>query len=169
VRSCNPPNWPLRSGELARLVGVSADTLRFYERQGLLPPIPRSASGYRLFSREALLRVQLIRSALSIGFSARELVDILGERDRGNAPCRRVRRIAAEKLTALERRLKELQSLRHVLQRVLTNWDRKLRKTAPGQRAGLLDALAAAQTNSRCPGLQLRSTVQRKRTKEPSP
>ena len=67
---------PLYSGELARLTGISADTLRFYERRGLLPSAPRAASGYRLFPPEALSRVKLIRGALSIGFSVAELTAI---------------------------------------------------------------------------------------------
>jgi MerR family copper efflux transcriptional regulator len=167
VRSPSPKNWPLRSGELARLVGVSTDTLRFYERQGLLQPIPRSASGYRLFAPEALLRVQLIRSALSIGFSVRELAVIFGERDRGLAPCRRVRRLAAEKLTAIEGRLKELQSLRRVLQKTLASWDRTLRKTSPSQRASLLEAFAAAQAISQSRRSGCRPTVLRNHPGEP--
>jgi len=77
----------MHSGELARLAGVSSDTLRYYERQRLLPDVPRSASGYRLFPPEALARVRLIRGALSIGFSVRELAAIFGERDRGGVPC----------------------------------------------------------------------------------
>src|SRR5947209_17576098 len=80
---------PLRSGELARQAGVSPDTLRHYERRGLLPPPQRSAAGYRLYSNEALGRVRLIRGALSTGFTVNELGAILADRDRGGAPCRR--------------------------------------------------------------------------------
>jgi len=69
------------SGELARLAGVSGDTIRFYERSGLLPAAPRSASGYRIFPRHALRRVQVIRSALDIGFSVRELADVFAVQD----------------------------------------------------------------------------------------
>lgn len=149
-------------------MGVSPDTLRFYERQGLLLPIRRSASGYRLFSPEALLRVQLIRSALSIGFSVRELAVIFGERDRGLAPCRRVRRLAAKKLTALEDRLRELQSLRRILQKTLASWDRALRKTSPGQKAGLLEAFAAAQAGSQSTHSRHRPSLLRNHAKEPA-
>lgn len=76
----------MQSSELARLVGVSTDTLRYYERLRLLPAAPRSASGYRLFPAQALDRVRLIRGALAIGFSVRELAAILAERDRGGPP-----------------------------------------------------------------------------------
>jgi len=128
------------SGELARLAGVSTDTLRYYERRHLLPNVTRSASGYRVFPPEAPARVRLIRGALSIGFSVTELAAIFGERDRGGAPCRQVRRLAAEKLAALEAQLRDLQSWRREFKTTLVKWDRLLRKTTRGQRAGLLEA-----------------------------
>ncbi len=102
----------LHSGELARLADISTDTLRFYERRGLLPLAPRTV----------LARVRLIRGALSIGFSVAELAAILRERDQGGAPCRRVRELAANKLASVEDQLRHLQS-----------WRRELRKTLAGQ------------------------------------
>jgi DNA-binding transcriptional MerR regulator len=80
----------MHSSELARLAGVSTDTLRYYERLRLFPPVPRSAAGDRLFPAQALDRVRPIRGALAIGFSIRELTAIFAERDRGGAPCQRV-------------------------------------------------------------------------------
>jgi DNA-binding transcriptional MerR regulator len=139
---------PLYSGELARLAGVSRDTLRYYERRCLLPAAPRSASGYRLFPPEALARVQLIRSALSIGFSVSDLAGIFLERERGGAPCRRVRELAAEKLVALESRLRDLQSWRRALHKILAEWDSLLAKTPRGKQARLLEALATTHPKS---------------------
>jgi DNA-binding transcriptional MerR regulator len=144
VRPNASPTRPLYSGELARLAGVSTDTLRYYERRGLLPSAPRSASGYRLFPQEALIRVRMIRGALSIGFSVKELSAIFGERDHGGAPCYRVRTMAAEKLAGVEARLLELQASRRELLSTLAGWDRLLRKTPRGQRAGLLEAFASS-------------------------
>ena len=143
MRANAATNRPLNSGELARLTGVSSDTLRYYERRRLLPSVPRSASGYRLFPPQTLHRVQLIRAALSIGFSVRELCEIFRERDSGAAPCRRVRNLAAEKLVALEARLRELQSCRRELRKALADWDRLLVKTPHGKQARLLEAFAA--------------------------
>jgi DNA-binding transcriptional MerR regulator len=142
VRTSASATRPFHSGELARLAGISADTLRFYERRGLLPAVSRSPSGYRLFPPEAIVRVRLIRGALAIGFSVKELGAIFAERDRDGAPCRRVRGMAAEKLAALEVRLRHLQSWRRELRRTLAEWDRLLRKTPRGRRAGLLEAFA---------------------------
>lgn len=144
MRRSASPSRPLYSGELARLAGVSADTVRHYERRGLLRSAPRSASGYRLFPPEALLRVRLIRGALSIGFSVKELAGIFGERDRGGVPCHRVRTLGAKKLAGVEAQLRELQSHRRELRNTLAGWDRLLRKTPRGQRAGLLEAFAAS-------------------------
>src|SRR2546429_3524843 len=84
-------NRPLRSGELARRAGVSPDTLRHYERRGLLPRPQRAAAGYRLYLPEALARVRLIRGALSLGVSGKELWTILAGPDPGGAPLPRAR------------------------------------------------------------------------------
>ena len=131
----------LRSGALARLAGVSPDTLRHYELKGLLPKTRRSANGYREYSAEALGRVRLIRRALSLGFTLEELARILKTRDAGGAPCREVRALAAAKLTALEERVAELRAACDRIRRVVDHWDTMLDQTPEGKRAALLDAL----------------------------
>jgi DNA-binding transcriptional MerR regulator len=148
VRANAPTHRPLRSGELARLAGVSTDTLRYYERRQLLPFVPRSAAGYRLFPSETIVRVQMIRGALSLGFSVNELADIFRERNSGAAPCHRVRKLAAEKLVALEVRLRELRSCRRDLRETLGKWDRLLAKTPHGKKARLLETFAATHPKS---------------------
>ncbi len=97
-----------RSGELAKLTGVSTDTLRFYERNRLLPFAPRAANGYRCYPPESLERVLLIRRALGLGFSVAELARVLKARDSGGAPCKTVRALAGEKLEQIEAQMKEL-------------------------------------------------------------
>lgn len=134
----------MHSAQLARLAGVSTDTLRYYERLRLLPAAPRSASGYRQFPSEALTRVRLIRGALAIGFSVRELAAIFAERDRGGAPCHRVRALAREKLAAVEVSLRNLQIWRRELKATIAGWDRLLRKTPRGQRARLLETFVTS-------------------------
>jgi DNA-binding transcriptional MerR regulator len=109
----------LRSGELARLAGVSTDTLRHYERKGVLAAPRRSANGYREYPAEALERVRLVRRALAVGFKLDELARILKERERGRAPCRQVREMAAAKLAEIETRLKELTVMRRELKATL--------------------------------------------------
>ena len=131
---------PLYCGELARLSGVSADTVRFYEWRNLLLPAARTSAGYRVFSPDSLVRMRMIRAGLSIGFSVTELADIFNERNSGGAPCHRVRKLAAEKLAVLEERLRELQSWRRELRTTLAAWDRMLAKTPRGNQARLLES-----------------------------
>ena len=132
---------PLRSGTLASLVGVSTDTLRHYERRGLLPPPPRDRNGYRRYPSAAVARVRVIQRALDAGFTVAELARVLKERDAGGAPCRDVFRIARTRLEELDNRIKGLIALRKELRQVIGDWEARLAATPPGKRAGLLDAL----------------------------
>jgi DNA-binding transcriptional MerR regulator len=127
---------------LADAVGVSTDTLRHYERLGLLPNIVRTQAGYRRYPPTAIEWVQLIQRALTIGFSLKELATALGQRKRGLPPCRHVRAIVAERLADLETRLDELTALRDEIRELLGEWDERLERTPPGQSARLLDLLA---------------------------
>jgi MerR family transcriptional regulator, Zn(II)-responsive regulator of zntA len=133
----------LRSGELARQAGVSADTLRHYERMKLLAAPRRSAGNYRMYPPDALDRVRLIRRALSVGFSLAELVKILKVRDGGGAPCRQVKRLLEEKLFQVNEQITELIAMREHLGTVLEDWDRRLQGTPEGKPARLLESLAA--------------------------
>ena len=132
---------PLRAGALARQAGVSTDTLRLYERKGLLPRARRSANGYREYAPEAGARVRLVRQALAVGFTLDELVRVFRVRDQGGAPCREVRALGAAKLAMIEARVAELTGARDRLRGVLSRWDEILGATPQGARAALLDAL----------------------------
>src|SRR5215472_9164442 len=98
----------MRSGELARLAGVSPDTVRYYESLGLLPSPRRTTANYREYPPDARQRIQLIRNALAMGFSLKELGAILKVRDQGGVPCAEVRRIAQDKVTAISAQIEEL-------------------------------------------------------------
>ena len=132
-------NDEILSGELARICGVSPDTIRHYERVGVLPAAVRGANGYRRFPRESIGRVRLIRRALAIGFSLAEVARILRQRDGGAPPCRTVRALAGEKLEGLDRRIAELISAREELARMLEEWDGRLAATPDGVEARLLE------------------------------
>ncbi len=119
-------NGIFSSGELAGLAGVSSDTLRHYERKGVLARPRRSCNGYRQYPAEALQRVQLVRRALSVGFTLDELSTILKVRDRGGAPCQEVRTLAAKKLSNIESQLSHLTKLREELRTTLRDWDVRL-------------------------------------------
>ena len=76
----SPKTKSLTIGRLAKEVGINLDTVRYYERRGLLPKPPRTASGYRLFPAEAVRRLRFIRRAQEIGFSLRDIRDLLSLR-----------------------------------------------------------------------------------------
>jgi len=128
----------LRPAELARLSGLSKDTLRHYERKGLLAS-RRLANGYREYPRAALGRVRVVQRALSVGFTLDELARLLRIRERGGAPCRQVRKLAALKLEAIDEQLRDLRTMRSDLRAMLADWDERLAKTARGKRAWLLE------------------------------
>jgi DNA-binding transcriptional MerR regulator len=132
---------PLRSTELARMAEVSPDTLRHYEKMGLLPAPARSGNGYREYPPEAFARVRLVRRAVALGFTLDELARIVKVRDQGGAPCRDVRALAVSKLALLEGRVAELQGACDRLRSVLDRWDTLLDATPAGKRAALLEAL----------------------------
>ena len=129
------------AGELAKAAGVSRDTLRHYERKGVLPRPRRASNGYRLYPETALKRVLLVRRALSVGFTLDELARIFGERDKGGAPCRQVRALVAGKLSAVEEQMIALGALRDELQTTLEDWDERLQGTNADSRIGLLETL----------------------------
>jgi len=127
--------------EIAQATGVSTDTLRHYERKGLLPRVHRTASGHRRYSPETVERVLLIQRALVVGFSLKDLSRVLSVRDRGGAPCHNVRALVSERLDALERQIEELGMLRNELRTLIADWDVILSNTPAGKPARLLDML----------------------------
>ena len=133
----------MSAGELAKATGVSTDTLRHYERKGVLPRPRRSANGYRQYPTGALRRVLLVRRALAVGFTLNELARVLAVRDRGAAPCKEMRALAGAKLAEVEERLALLIELRDELRATVKEWDGRLAGTPDGGRAGLLESLAA--------------------------
>ena len=139
----------LRAGEVARMTGVSPDTVRYYERRGLLPRVPRDANGYRKYPESAVRRVIVVRRALDAGFSIRELSQVLRERDAGGAPCRQVLAIGRDRLGDLERRITELIALRDDLRALLKDWEARVGRLGRNERAGLLDSLAESPTPAR--------------------
>jgi len=159
------PQPPLRSGTLARLVGVSPDTLRLYERKGTLRAPMRSPNGYRCYSPESVARVRLIRAALSIGFTLDELAQILKIRDAGGAPCHKVRALAAAKLDGLDHHIQQLTALRDHLKDVVDSWDHLLHQTPHSERAGLLEALAVAPVKARTLSPHLHAAMTRETQK----
>jgi DNA-binding transcriptional MerR regulator len=150
-----------RSGQLAHTVGISTDTLRHYERLGVLPKAPRTASGYRIYPPGSPERVNMIRHALRLGFTLAELAEILHTRDRGGAPCKRVLEMLEGKLDSLEKHITELQRMQKYMGQVVADWRSKVGQAQPGKRADLLHSLLAATAPAGTNGKQPRRGKQR--------
>jgi MerR family transcriptional regulator, copper efflux regulator len=146
----------LRSGALAKVAGVSPDTIRHYERIGVLPRAARTESGYRVYPASAVERVLVVQRALRIGFTLAELAEVLKARDAGGAPCRRVYQLAQEKLKGIEADIEALKRTKRYLKNVLSDWEQRIQRTGPGQKSHLLHSLSEALKNSGAPANQFR-------------
>jgi DNA-binding transcriptional MerR regulator len=109
-------------GELAKRGSVNVQTVRFYERNGLLPEPERRDSGYRNYSEQDLHRLRFIRQAKALGFSLTEIREVLQMRERGQCPCVDVISMAERHLRETERQLQELEKFRGELVRALRQW-----------------------------------------------
>jgi len=105
----------LTIGHLAKETGVNLETVRYYERRGLLPKPPRSASGYRLFPAEAARRLRFIRRAQELGFSLREIRELLALRVSPRAKSTEIRARAEAKIADIEAKITTLESTLHKL------------------------------------------------------
>lgn len=112
-------------GELAREAGVKSDTVRFYEKQNLLPEPARTAAGYRVYDDAALKRLRFIKQAQSLGFSLQEIHRILNLRGEGRTTCKCVLGIAEATLSETEAKLRELESFRDGLKKHVQQWRSK--------------------------------------------
>jgi DNA-binding transcriptional MerR regulator len=114
----------LKIGEVSKQTGVGIETLRFYERQGLLGSPARTSSGYRMYHSSVLERLQFIKQAQVLGFTLAEIARIIAEKEAGQSPCADVREIVRRRLEELDRRLKEMQRYRKELAAALDEWEK---------------------------------------------
>lgn len=109
----------LTIGRLAKEARVNIDTLRYYEKRGLLPEPPRKDSGYRLYSPDAVRRIAFIKHAKELGFSLDEIGDLLSLRMETKSQCRAVKIKAEAKIEEVEEKIQSLQQIRAALQRMV--------------------------------------------------
>lgn len=110
---------PVTIGHVARLAGVGVETVRFYERKGLLEKPARKHSGYRQYSEEAVVRLRFIKRAKELGFSLREIKDLLRLWHSPTATCEDVRAVAEAKLAQIGDRIKELRATERSLKKLV--------------------------------------------------
>lgn len=109
---------PLTIGHLAREAGVNLETVRYYERQGLLAKPPRSASGYRLFPSDAARRLRFIRRAQQLGFSLKEIRELLSLRVSRRTTSAAIRTQTEAKIVDIEAKIKSLESMKKTLRKL---------------------------------------------------
>ncbi len=111
----------LSIGKVARAAGVSVDAVRFYEREGLIPPVRRTESGYRDYGPETVRRLQFIRRAKETGFSLEEIRELLDLRTEPGSPCASVLTLAREKLDLVRAKIRDLQRMEEALESLVAD------------------------------------------------
>jgi len=123
----------MKIGELAQRTGTSVQTLRFYERSGLLPEPERTESGYRMYASGDLRRVELIRQAKRLGFSLDEIKRVLRLRQQGSCPCGEVVQMLEKHLRETDEQIRNLQRFRRELASTLEDWKKSGEEGVPGE------------------------------------
>lgn len=108
----------ISSSELAKQSGVNLQTIRYYERSGLLPKPPRSGSGYRQFSHDGVRRVRFIKRAQELGFSLKEIKELLALRIAPGSTRADVRKRAEAKIADIEGKVQHLRDMKKALVRL---------------------------------------------------
>jgi MerR family mercuric resistance operon transcriptional regulator len=124
-------------GKLAREAGVNVETVRFYQRAGLIQTPPRLGS-YRCYPDEAVRRLRFIRRAKALGFSLKEIQELLHLSNNPMVSCAEVKERAEAKLTAIDAKIRDLRKVRGGLQTLLTLCS----ENDPARGCPILDALA---------------------------
>jgi len=114
----------MQIGVLAKATGVSVQTVRYYERYGLLSQAQRNESAYRIYTDEHVRRIQFVLQAKTLGFSLEEIKEIIGLSNRRQCPCGRVVQIAEDRIADLNRQIEDLGRFRKELHRALMSWKR---------------------------------------------
>lgn len=143
------PKKPLLIGQIAKLAGVKPDTVRFYERTGLLPRPTRTAAGYRSYDDAATRQLRFVKKAQALGFSLDEIRRILTLRGGGKKTCDRVLAIAEATLDETERRLTDLQTFRDDLKRTVAAWRKPSKKACAAEFCALIESASTTVTGRR--------------------
>lgn len=106
----------LTIGQIAKGVNVNVETVRYYERVGLIPLTPRTESKYRIFPVEVIQRINFIKKAQDLGFKLSEIKTLLSISDSGEYGCREVQQFASQKIEEIELKIRDLLEIKSILQ-----------------------------------------------------
>jgi MerR family mercuric resistance operon transcriptional regulator len=129
-------NQAIRIGEAAKETGLSVDTIRFYEKEGLLKRSTRTEGGFRLFGQREIDALKFIRKAQELGFSLQQVRELLFLQGDGIEACDHVRELLKQKLASVRGKMEELRKLRKGLERALRQCERVLEETGPTHAGG---------------------------------
>ncbi|RKF22174.1 MerR family transcriptional regulator [Alginatibacterium sediminis] len=122
----------MRTSELAQQAQVSPETVRYYTRSGLLVASRNTSNGYREYGYQALTRLRFIRKARQIGFSLKEITEILEYENQANSPCYRVKELLSLKIPETQQQIAELQRHLVSMQNTLQSWSNQAESTPDG-------------------------------------
>jgi DNA-binding transcriptional MerR regulator len=122
----------LTRGQLARLAHVNPETIRFYEREGILPRPARARNGYRSYSVAAVERIQFVGRAKSLGFSLEQIRDLLKMQEAVGPACLNVKTLLTEKLASIREKKRELERMEIQVTSALNDCERSLEHNADG-------------------------------------
>jgi MerR family mercuric resistance operon transcriptional regulator len=137
VRTYNQGMEGLTTAKVAREGGVNVETIRYYERHGLLPKPPRTPSGYRVFTTDSVQRLRFIRRAQELGFTLNEIKELLAIKVRRGSSCADVRRKAEAKIADVDAKIRHLQAIREALREITATCSGK----GPVTNCSILEAL----------------------------
>lgn len=114
----------LTIGEVSRLAGVNRETLRYYEREGVIEPPVKNDSGYRIYPPDAVKRIRFIKRAQELGFSLKEITELMAlQNNVRDATCRDVKQYAVDKAETIEKKIADLQQMRSQLLELIASCD----------------------------------------------
>jgi MerR family mercuric resistance operon transcriptional regulator len=134
----------LKIGEVAMQAKVNLQTIHYYERRRLLPKPPRTASNYRLYSEDAVRRIRFIKRAQELGFTLKEIEELLSLRARPRARCADVYKRAQDKIRNIDEKVRTLQAMRKALFKLMSECTGE----SPISECPILDTLDSAKEES---------------------
>jgi MerR family mercuric resistance operon transcriptional regulator len=144
----------LTIGQVARQSEVNIETLRYYERRGLIPEPPRQASGYRQYDPQVVQRIQFIKRAQELGFTLKEISELLTLRVDPDTTCEDVRRRAEAKIADIEEKVRSLQRIKKALVKLTAACSGR----GPTGECPILEALRTKKGGIRCQRLNSSTT-----------